>query len=159
MKGATPAITELLRAGVAFTPWEYAHDPAATSFGAEAAAALGRDPDQVFKTLVVAAHPAARQLALALVPVSASVNLKQMATAMGVKKVAMAPVEVAERATGYVAGGISPLGQRRRLPTYIDVSAKTWDTILISGGQRGLDVELAPSDLTRLTSARYLPIR
>lgn len=158
MHGATPAITELLSAGVPFTERTYHHDPRASSYGQEAAEALGRDPGQVFKTLMVTGHRDARDYAIGIVPVSTTLDLKQMAKAMTVKKIAMAPVTVAERISGYVAGGISPLGQRRRLPTIVDVSAKEWGTILISGGRRGLDLELSPLDLAHHLGATFAPI-
>ncbi|QGH69512.1 Cys-tRNA(Pro) deacylase [Pseudactinotalea sp. HY158] len=148
--GSTPAVRALLAAGVAFTERPYDHDPAAPSFGLEAAAALGRDPSQVFKTLLV---DAGSGLAVGIVPVSATLDLKAMGAALGVKKVAMAAVADAERVTGYVAGGISPIGQRRALPTVLDSSAGRWTTLLVSGGRRGLDIELAPADLAALTRA------
>jgi Cys-tRNA(Pro)/Cys-tRNA(Cys) deacylase len=120
------------------------------SFGMEAARALGLDPAQVFKTLVadVDGRPT-----VAVVPVDRSVDLKALAGAMGGKRAAMAEPAAAERVTGYVVGGISPLGQRRRLPTVVDASAMAWPTILVSAGRRGLDVELAPGDLVALTGA------
>lgn len=148
--GSTPAVRALLAARIAFTEHPYEHDEGAPSFGLEAAQALGRDPRQVFKTLLVAS---AGDLAVGIVPVATTLDLKAMAAALGVKKVAMAPVADAERVTGYVAGGISPLGQRRSLPTVLDTSAANWSTILVSGGRRGLDIELSPDDLARLTGA------
>lgn len=154
--GATPAITALRRAGVAFTMHAYEHDPAAPSFGLEAARALGRDPGQVFKTLLV--MDPSRHLGVGIVPVHARLHLKAMAQALGVKRVEMAARQDAERATGYVAGGISPVGQKRHLPTVVDASAVGWETILVSGGRRGLDVELAPADLLAITRAHLHPI-
>jgi len=141
----TPAIATAERAGIRFTLREYEHDPAADSYGLEAAEKLGVDPARVFKTLVVTIDGA---LAVACVPVSAQLDLK----AIG-KRTLMADKVHAERATGYVTGGISPLGQRRRLPTHLDASALEHETILVSAGRRGLQIELDPRDLVRLTGA------
>ncbi|MGO9582230.1 MAG: Cys-tRNA(Pro) deacylase [Acidimicrobiales bacterium] len=151
---ATPALGVLARSGKAYRVHEYTHDPAA-SYGREAAEVLGTDPDRVFKTLIV---EVATRLAVAVVPVSAELDLKEMAHALGTKKVAMAEPAAAERATGYVVGGISPLGQKRRLPTVVDESAPGWPTVFVSGGQRGLELELAPEDLVELTGASLAPI-
>jgi len=151
----TPAIATLLRAGIAHTVLPYQHDPRITAFGDEAAAALGRNAEQVFKTLVATVDGS---LVVGLVPVARSLDLKALAAAVGGKKAAMAPVADAERSTGYVAGGISPLGQRRQLPTVLDVSAEGLPTICVSAGKRGLQVELAPTDLVRVTRARVAPI-
>jgi Cys-tRNA(Pro)/Cys-tRNA(Cys) deacylase len=148
--GATPAIAAAQRAGVAFTVHEYAHDPRAASYGAEAAEALGLDPARVFKTLVVDVDGV---LTVALVPVNAQLDLR----ALG-KRVAMADMKLAERTTGYVAGGISPLGQRKALPTVIDETAELYDTIHVSAGRRGLELELAAGDLAALTGAQFAPI-
>ena len=134
-----------------FTPHRYDRDPSATSYGLEAAQALGVDPARVFKTLLVRLDPG--ELAVAVVPVSGSLDLKAVATALRAKKAAMADLAAAERSTGYVRGGISPLGQRTRLPTVIDDSAFAHQTVLVSGGRRGFDVELAPDDLAGLTDA------
>ncbi|MDT0265008.1 Cys-tRNA(Pro) deacylase [Streptomyces sp. DSM 44915] len=153
--GGTPATVAASRAGVAFSTHAYRHDPAAGGYGAEAARALGREPARVFKTLVAEVDGA---LTVALVPVSASLSLKALAAAVGGKRAAMADPAVAERATGYVRGGISPLGQRRRLPTVLDASAAEHPTILVSAGRRGLEIELAPADLAALTDARTAPI-
>ncbi|HET7326437.1 MAG TPA: Cys-tRNA(Pro) deacylase [Nocardioidaceae bacterium] len=147
----TPATTALQRRGVAFTPHTYEHDPSTASFGLEAAQALGVDPARVFKTLVVALDSGA--LAVAVVPVSSSLDLKAVAGALGAKKATMADPGAAERSTGYVRGGISPLGQRKRLPTVIDESAFAHATLLVSGGRRGFDIELASDDLAALTGA------
>lgn len=133
----------------------YSHDPAAASYGAEAAEALGMDPARVFKTLMVEVEG---RLAVAVVPVSGTLDLKAFAAALGSKKAAMADPATAERRTGYVLGGISPLGQRQSSPTVIDRSALALDTLLVSGGKRGLDLELAPADLIRLTAATTAPI-
>lgn len=133
----------------------YAHDPAAASYGAEAADVLGVDPARVFKTLMVEVEG---RLAVGIVPVSGTLDLKAFAAAMGAKKAAMADPAAAQRRTGYVLGGISPLGQRQPSPTVLDSSALDLDTIFVSGGRRGLDIELAPADLVRLTGAVTAPI-
>ena len=137
----------------------YEHDPRArergVSFGMEAAQALGLDPAQVFKTLLADVDG---RLTVAVVPVDRSLDLKALAAAVGGKRAVMAEPAAAERATGYVVGGISPLGQRRRLPTVVDDSALAWPTVLVSAGRRGLDVELAPDDLVRLTEASTAPV-
>ncbi|MEU8432490.1 Cys-tRNA(Pro) deacylase [Streptomyces sp. NPDC029216] len=151
----TPAITALTAAGVEFTTHAYEHDPSHPSYGEEAAEALGVSPEQVFKTLVAEVDGA---LTVAVVPVSGSLDLKALATAVGGKRAAMADPALAERTTGYVRGGISPLGQRRRLPTVLDVSASGHATICVSAGRRGLEVELAPTSLTTLTAAVLAPI-
>jgi Cys-tRNA(Pro)/Cys-tRNA(Cys) deacylase len=143
------------RAGVRVELHEYAHDPGAASYGIEAAEALGVDPARVLKTLVAAVDGA---LWVAVVPVEAQLDLKRLAAAAGGKRAAMAPVVDAERATGYVAGGISPLGQRRSLPTVVEASALAHATVFVSGGRRGLEIELAPAELVRLTDARTAPV-
>jgi Cys-tRNA(Pro)/Cys-tRNA(Cys) deacylase len=154
--GGTPATVALARAGVPFALRPYVHDPAAPSYGLEAADALGVPAEQVFKTLLAAVDG---RLVVAVVPVSGSLDLKALAAAVGGKRAAMAEPAEAERATGYVVGGISPLGQRRRLPTVVDASALEHDTVLVSAGRRGLDVALAPDDLVRLTGAVTAVIR
>jgi Cys-tRNA(Pro)/Cys-tRNA(Cys) deacylase len=141
----TPAIAAAEQAGIAFAVHEYEHDPAAESYGLEAAEALGLDPARVFKTLVVDLDG---KLAVAIVPVEAQVDLRSFG-----KRVAMADPARAESATGYVLGGISPLGQRRPLPTTIDASALEHETIHVSAGRRGLELELDPNELVRLTNA------
>lgn len=128
----------------------YTHDPGAASYGAEAAEVLGMDPARVFKTLMV---EVGGRLAVGIVPVSGTLDLKAFAAALGAKKAAMADPASAQRRTGYVLGGISPLGQRLPSPTVLDASALALDTLLVSGGRRGLDIELAPADLVRLTDA------
>jgi len=133
---------------------EYAHDPAADSYALEAAEALGLDPARVFKTLVVAADGGSDGLTVCIVPAAATLDLK----AIG-KRAALAPTERAERVTGYVAGGISPLGQRRALPTLVDDSAPAHRTIFVSAGRRGLELELAPDDLVALTRAQVRRLR
>lgn len=151
----TPATAALTAAGVPFVLHPYTHDPTAASYGAEAAEALGIDPSRVFKTLMVEVEG---RLAVGVVPVSGSLDLKAIAAALGAKKASMADPAAAERRTGYVLGGISPLGQRQDSPTVVDASALGLGTILVSGGKRGLDLELAPADLIRLTSAVTAPI-
>jgi Cys-tRNA(Pro)/Cys-tRNA(Cys) deacylase len=151
----TPATLVLERAGVPFTVHKYAHDQAASSYGEEAAAATGQDPRRVFKTLLAAVDGA---LHVGIVPVAGSLDLKALAAAVDGKRAAMADPTAAERATGYVRGGISPLGQRKRLPTVLDASASAYDTVFVSAGRRGLEVELAPADLARLTGATLAAI-
>ncbi|WP_332761501.1 Cys-tRNA(Pro) deacylase [Pseudarthrobacter sp.] len=146
----TPATAALAAAGVPFVLHPYAHDPSAASYGTEAAEALGIAPEKVFKTLMVEVEG---RLAVGVVPVNGNLDLKAFAAAMGAKKASMADPAAAERRTGYVLGGISPLGQRQTSPTVVDSSALNLGTMLVSGGKRGLDVELAPADLIRLTSA------
>ena len=152
----TPALVALAAAGVPHTAHPYEHDPSSdVGYGLEAAHALGVPPEQVFKTLmtVVDGH-----LTVAVVPVTGMLDLKALAQAAGGKKAAMAPKPDAERATGYVVGGISPIGQRSAHPTVVDETVWLFDTVLVSGGRRGLDVELAPDDLVRLTSATVADI-
>ncbi|MGW7723656.1 Cys-tRNA(Pro) deacylase [Streptomyces canus] len=153
--GGTPATVALTAAGVPFTVHAYDHDPSHPSYGEEAAEAMGVSPDRVFKTLVADVDGA---LTVAVVPVAGSLDLKALATAAGGKRAAMADPVLAERTSGYVRGGISPLGQRKTLPTVLDASAATHDTICVSAGRRGLEVELAPTDLARLTKAVVAPI-
>jgi Cys-tRNA(Pro)/Cys-tRNA(Cys) deacylase len=145
----TPAILAAERARVPFRIHEYVHDPHAASYGLEAAEKLGVDAGCVFKTLLVCID--AKRLAVAVVPAAQSLDLKACAAALGTKKAVMAELAAAERATGYVAGGISPLGQKRRLPLVLDASALAHETIFVSGGRRGLEIELAPADLLALT--------
>ena len=153
---ATPAVRTLERADVPHTlhPYDAGH-PSDTGYGEAAVAALGVDPRQLFKTLVTVVDGA---LTVAVVPVATTLDLKALAAAVGGRKAAMADPADAERATGYVRGGISPLGQRRSLPTVVDESASGFATVLVSAGRRGLQVELPPADLVRLTSACTAPI-
>jgi Cys-tRNA(Pro)/Cys-tRNA(Cys) deacylase len=151
----TPATLALTKAKVAHTVHEYDHDPAAESYGAEAAELMGTDPRRVFKTLLATVDGS---LHVAVVPVAGSLDLKALAAAVGGKRAAMADPALAERTTGYVRGGISPLGQRKRLPTVLDETALEHPTVFVSAGRRGLEVELAPDDLGRLTAARVAPI-
>ena len=148
--GGTPATVALARAGIEFRLHEYAHDPRAESYGLEAAEALGLDPVRVFKTLMATVDG---RLATAVVPVSGQLDLKALARALGASRAAMADVVVAERATGYVAGGISPVGQRRPHPTVLDSTALDHPSVFVSAGRRGLDLEIAPADLVRITEA------
>ncbi len=153
-RAATPALRALSDAGVEHTVRGYAHDTgamaAAGGYGAEAAQALDVAPERVLKTLVVSVDGS---LGVVIVPVGARIDLKAAAAALGGRKATLADPAVAQRATGYVVGGISPLGQRRALPTVVDASATLHDTVLVSAGQRGLDVELSPADLVAMTSA------
>lgn len=156
MAGApTPAIAALSRARVPHTLHPYHHDPTTTAFGDEVVQALGWPPERVFKTLVASVDG---KLTVGIVPVSSQLDLKALAAAAGGKKAAMAKVADAERSSGYVAGGISPLGQRKPLPTVIDRTAADFDTIMVSAGKRGLQVELRPNDLATLTRAILAPI-
>ena len=151
----TPATVALTRAGVAFTAHAYEHDPRTAAYGLEAAEKLGIDPDRVFKTLLANVDGA---LAVGIVPVAQQLDHKALAQALGGKRAEMADPAVAERRTGYVVGGISPIGQKTALPTVLDESAILSETILVSGGRRGLDLELAPDDLLAVTAGRYAPI-
>jgi Cys-tRNA(Pro)/Cys-tRNA(Cys) deacylase len=151
----TPATALLDKQRVVHALHSYEHDPRHESYGMEAAEALGLTPGRVFKTLVAEVDG---KLAVGVVPVTAQLDLKAFAAALKGKKAKMAEVTAAERATGYVAGGISPLGQRKRLPLVLDVSAQDFDTVFCSAGRRGLEVEIAPADLARLTSAVIAPI-
>lgn len=153
--GGTPATVALTAAGVPYTVHSYDHDPASASYGEEAAEALGVAPERVFKTLVADVDGT---LTVAVVPVAGTLDLKALASAVGGKKAAMADPALAERTTGYVRGGISPLGQRKKLPTVLDASADGHPTICVSAGRRGLEVELAPGDLAALTGAVVAPI-
>jgi Cys-tRNA(Pro)/Cys-tRNA(Cys) deacylase len=151
----TPATALLSKQKVTHRVHAYAHDPRTGSYGTEAASALGIEPGQCFKTLVAEVDGA---LVVAVVPVSGSLDLKALAAAVGGKRATMADPASAERTTGYVRGGISPLGQRKRLPTVVDASASDLPTMYVSAGRRGLEIELAPADLVRLTAATVAPI-
>lgn len=151
----TPATVALTRAKIAYAVRSYEHDPAAESFGLEAAQALGVEPARVFKTLLV---DTGTELAVGVVPVDRTLDLKAMASALGAKKVVMADPAAAERSSGYVVGGISPVGQKRALRTVVDASASEHGTVLVSGGRRGLDIELSPADLVTVTQASQGPI-
>src|SRR6516162_3383186 len=151
----TTATMALERAGIPFTVHEYAHDPRHESYGREASEALGVAPDRVFKTLIAEVDGA---LVVGVVPVEGQLDLKALAAAAGGKKAAMAQVAAAERATGYVAGGISPVGQRKRLPVVLDASAMGFATVFCSAGRRGLEIEIAPADLVQAAGATVAAI-
>jgi len=151
----TPATVALEKAGVTFTVHAYDHDPRSASYGLEAADALGLDPDAVFKTLLAEVDG---ELVVAVVPVSGQLDLKALASAVGGKRAAMADPAVAERTTGYVVGGISPIGQRRRLRTVVDESASARPAVYVSGGRRGVDLGLDPADLVRVLDAQVARI-
>jgi Cys-tRNA(Pro)/Cys-tRNA(Cys) deacylase len=152
----TPAVEAARAAGITFELHEYEHDPRVESYGEEAVAALSLDPSEVFKTLV--AQVDSKTLAIAIVPVTARLDFKALAAALGGRRAAMVEASHAERATGYVLGGISPLGQRQRLATALDVSAEQHERIYVSAGRRGMEIALAPTDLVRLTDATVAPI-
>jgi len=152
----TPAVKALENAGVRFELREYAHDARGRGYGEEAAAALGIPAEQVFKTLF--AKLDGKTLVVGIVPVSRSLNLKALAKAAGGKRAEMAPAHEAERATGYVVGGISPFGQKKRLRTFVDESMSSLRTVHVSGGRRGLEIALAPADLVSATSAEVAAI-
>ena len=152
---STPATQALSRAGIPFEVRSYHHNPVETDFGREAADALGVAPDRIFKTLLADVDGA---LAVGIVPVSGLLDLKALAAALSGKRAVMADPAVAERKTGYVVGGISPLGQRTALRTVLDESARAHSSVLVSGGKRGLDIELAPEDLARATRAIWARI-
>ena len=151
----TPALVALQRSGLPHTLGDYDHDPAVSNFGLEAAEALGLDPAVVFKTLLAEVDGAPT---VAIVPVTGQLDLKALAAARGGKRARMMEVAAAERLTGYVVGGISPIGQRTASPTVLDASASELPMIYVSGGRRGLDVGLAPADLITLTAATYARI-
>ena len=153
--GGTPATVALTRAGIAFTLHPYPHHADAGSFGAEAAAALGVPPSEIFKTLVA---DLGGELVVAVVPVAGRLDLKALAAALGAKKAALADPAAAARSSGYVVGGISPLGQRTPLRTVVDSSAQALAAMYVSAGRRGLQVRLSPSDLLRATRGCFAPI-
>ncbi len=164
-RGSTPATVLLQRAGVTFSLHEFAHDSADRNYGNAAASALGVEPNRVFKTLLATVDGVATiegvapgKVAVGIVPVSGQLSLKELATAVGAKRAEMCDPTIAERLTGYVVGGISPFGQRKVLPTVIDESCLMFDTIFVSGGKRGFDIELAPVDLIAVLHARTAPI-
>lgn len=152
----TPAVDFTRKNQVSFKVHEYIHDPASESYGHEAAEKLGVPEEQVFKTLVVSLD--GKELAVAIIPVSSMLSLKLMAKALRVKKATMAAKSDVERATGYVLGGVSPLGQKKRLRTIVDASASGHSSIFISAGRRGLDMELNPEDLRSLLKAEFAEI-
>ena len=146
----TPAIKLLKKQKIPHTIHEYKHDSSVHSYGEEAAQKMGVDPKSVFKTLVVQSD---KMMAVGIVPVISTLNLKSMAKALGVKKVAMADPKNVENTTGYILGGVSPLGQKKRLKTLIDESAFEYESIFVSAGKRGLEVEVNPQDLEKLLQA------
>lgn len=152
---STPAVAALNKAKIAYTLRPYEHDPRTTAFGNEVVQALGQDPARVFKTLVVSVDG---RLVVGVVPVAGQLDLKALAAATGGKRAIMAAVGEAERSSGYVAGGISPIGQRKRLTTVVDSSAGEFPTVFVSAGRRGLQLELAPADLVRVCDALLAPI-
>jgi Cys-tRNA(Pro)/Cys-tRNA(Cys) deacylase len=152
----TPAIDALQAVGIPHTIHPYDHDPARRSFGIEAAEKLGVAPERVFKTLIVAVDSAG--LCVGVVPVAQQLNMKRLAKAAGGKKAGMADTRLAERTTGYVMGGMSPVGQKRPLPTYLDSSALDYATIFVSGGKRGLDIEMNPAELIELINAAIVDL-
>lgn len=154
----TPAINAAKKSKIEYTVHEYQHDPNAESYGEEAAEAMGISSQQVFKTLLVAINGDNKKLAVGVVPVSGQLDLKAIASALKAKKVTMANPQDAERATGYVVGGISPLGQKKRLPMIVDSSAEQFATIYMSAGRRGLEIEMAVADLVKLTGAKQASI-
>ena len=152
---STPATVALTRLGLPFQTHSYDHDPTVESFGLEAAQATGMPAERIFKTLLV---DTGMGLAVGIVPVSGSLDLKAMAAALKVKKVGMADPAAAQRSSGYVVGGISPIGQRKALPTVIDSSALTFETVFVSGGRRGFEIEIAPADLATATRGQFAAI-
>ncbi|MGO4256283.1 Cys-tRNA(Pro) deacylase [Marmoricola sp. RAF53] len=152
----TPATVALEKAGIPFTVHTYTHDPRHEGYGLEAADALGLDPGTVFKTLLADTD---RGTVVGIVPVTGTLDLKALAAAVGAKKAAMADPVAAERLTGYVVGGISPIGQKRRLTTVLDDSATGLPVVYVSGGRRGLDLGIAPADLVAVLGATTAPIR
>ncbi len=154
----TPAIEAAKKARISFTIHQYRHDPASKSFGQEAVQALGLAPERVFKTLIASADGDRARLVVAVIPVDKHLDLKALAGVVGAKRMAMADEADAERTTGYVVGGISPLGQRKRLPLVLDESGLRYETIYVSAGRRGLEIELAPNDLLKLSAGKPAPI-
>jgi Cys-tRNA(Pro)/Cys-tRNA(Cys) deacylase len=155
----TPAVRQLKKQKVNFTLHQYQHDANASSYGEEAAEKLSINSEQVFKTLVVSCDGDESSLAVAVVPVTHQLNLKMLAKALNLKKVKMAEVKRVETSTGYVLGGVSPIGQKKTLKTVIDDSAESFTTIYVSGGKRGLEIELSAQDLAKTTRAKMANIK
>lgn len=153
----TPGINAAKKAGITHKIHEYDHDPSNEHYGDEAVQKTGADPLQVFKTLVVTIDD--KQMVVAVVPVAGMLSMKHIARAAGGKKAVMANPHDVQRSTGYVLGGVSPLGQKKRLKTFIDSSAEVFDTIYVSAGRRGLEIELSPADLVTLTAAKFAPLQ
>lgn len=151
----TPAVNCAKKARISYQIHSYQHDASSSSYGEEAANALGISTEQVFKTLLVSLDGNPKRLAVGVVPVSGTLDLKAIGAVLGSKKVVMADPQEAQRATGYLLGGISPLGQKKPLPLVIDQSARAFKTLFVSAGKRGLEIELAPADLLRLTAGQY----
>lgn len=154
----TPAINLAKKNKISYTVHSYEHDPAADSYGGEAAEALDLPASRVFKTLLVSPPGKPKELSVAIVPVAGQLDMKSMANAIKTKKLEMANPDIAQSTTGYLVGGISPLGQKKRLPTIIDSSAQEFETVFVSAGRRGLEIELAPEDLRSLTNATFSAI-
>lgn len=155
----TPAVRLAKKAQIPFDILEYSHDPHCAAYGEEAANTLGLDPAQVFKTLLVATDKTLAPLAVALVPVDHQLNLKAVAKWLGQKKLQMADAELAQKSSGYLVGGISPLAQKKPLPTLIDASAQNFDRIYVSAGRRGLEISLAANDLAKLCKGSFADIK
>ena len=153
----TPGIDAASKAGIFHTIHEYDHDPGSAGYGNEAADKLGVDPARIFKTLVVAVE--SKTLAVGVVPVTGMLSMKLIAKAAGGKKAVMADPQEVQRRTGYVLGGVSPLGQKNRLKTFIDASAESFETVYVSAGRRGLEIELSPTDLAKLTGGKLVPLQ
>ena len=152
----TPGINAAKKAGISYKVHAYTHDPSNTSYGTEASEKMGVPQEQVFKTLVVSLD--GKELAVGVVPVSSKLSMKLIAKAAGAKKAVMATAPDVERATGYVLGGVSPLGQKKRLQTLVHSSAQQYSTIFVSAGRRGLEIELKPDDLKKLTAGKFAEI-
>jgi Cys-tRNA(Pro)/Cys-tRNA(Cys) deacylase len=152
----TPAVNIAKKAKIDYTLHSYTHDPASPSYGEEASEKLGIPPERVFKTLV--AQIDGRELVVAVIPVSSMLSMKQIAKASGGKKAQMADGSDVERSSGYILGGVSPLGQKKRLRTFINASAENFSTIYVSAGRRGLEIELSPNDLAKITDGEMVSL-